>query len=260
MKVKKDWWKSFFNDTYLITDARSVCDPALTRQEVDLVEDILHLHKKDRILDLCGGQGRHSLELAKRGYRDLTVLDFSGYLINEGKRMARRSGSDIRFICSDARRSRLKAADYSKIFVMANSFGYFSDEGENRRLLKEAYRLLKPRGSILLDLADPGYVKRQLKPLSWHEANKDVIVCRERVIDKDVIKAREVVISKKKGLIRDGRYCERIYTKKSITCALKSAGFKNIAVKKSVSLHKKRKDYGFLTSRMLVTATRGIGA
>jgi D-alanine-D-alanine ligase len=256
MKVKREWWKGFFNETYLITDARSVCDTDLTRQEVDLVEDVLRLKKRDRILDLCGGHGRHSLELAKRGYSNLTVLDYSDYLIKMGRRMAKDAGADIRFICADARSTRLKKDDYTTVFIMANSFGYSVDERENAKLLKEVYRLLSSGGKLLLDLTDSDYVKNNLKPVSWHEANDDIIVCRKREIDKDIIRAREIVISKKKGLIRDGYYCERLYSRNRIYRLLKDAGFINISAKNEISLHKKKKDYGFLTSRMVVTAVK----
>ena len=64
-----------FDETYLITDARSVCDEHLTCKEVDLLKHVLGLEKSFSILDLCGGQGRHSLELSRRGFQDVTVLD-----------------------------------------------------------------------------------------------------------------------------------------------------------------------------------------
>ena len=252
----KDWWKKFFNEIYLITDSRSVCDNDLTRRETELLERILKLDKKDRILDLCGGHGRHCLELAKRGYSDLTVLDLSDYLIKLGKGLAKEARCKVRFVRRDARFSGLKADDYSAIFIMANSFGYFPDEKENSRILKETYRLLKKGGRLLLDMADASHVKNNLKPVSWHEANSDVLVCRQRQLEGDVIKAREIVLSKKKGLLRDGFYCERIYNKNKISRLLKRVGFGAVSVKKGVSLHKQKRDYGFLTSRMFVTAVK----
>lgn len=256
MRIKKEWWKDFFNQIYLITDARSVCNTTLTRKETDLLEKILDLGKNDRILDLCGGQGRHSLELARRGYRDLTVLDFSDYLIRLGRRRAKEEGLDIKFLRGDARFSGLKNNDYSVVFIMANSFGYFPDERENLRILKEMHRLLKRGGKLLLDLTDPDYVRSNLKPLSWHEATKDVIVCRKRELKGDIIKVREIVLSKKRGLLRDGFYCERIYDKDKITHFLKNTGFRNVLVKKNISVHKNRKDYDLMTSRMIVTAEK----
>lgn len=256
MRIKKDWWKDFFNDIYLITDARSVCNAALTRMEVGLLKKALGLNKDDRILDLCGGQGRHSLELARQGYRNLTVLDFSNYLIRLGRKTAKESNLNVKFICNDARFSGLKANDYSAVFITANSFGYFLNDRENLRILKEAYRLLQSDGRLLLDLTDPDYVRSNLKPVSWHEANKDVIVCRKRQFRDNIITAREIAISKKKGLLRDGRYCERIYNRDEIGRILKGVGFKDLSIRKDISLHRRKKDYGLLNSRMIVTAVK----
>lgn len=252
--VKKDWWKDYFNEIYLITDGRSVCDEVLTRREADLIEKLLDLNKDDRVLDLFGGQGRHSLELAKRGYRDLTVLDYSPYLIKTGKKSARTQNLKIKFYRKDARFTGLKSKTFSVILVMASSFGYFQDEKDDIRVLKEIKRLLKEGGKLLLDLTDADYIKDNLDPLSSHEAGEDIIVCRRRALKEDLMKVKEIVISKKTGLIRDGSYSERLYTDRKITNILKDLGYKDISIHKGISLHKQKKDYGFLTSRMMVRA------
>ena len=73
--VDADWWQTLFDEVYLVTDARSVCDDAVTRRETDAFCAALPLKPGDRILDLCGGHGRHSIELARRGFRHCTVMD-----------------------------------------------------------------------------------------------------------------------------------------------------------------------------------------
>jgi len=67
IRVEHDWWKTLFDEVYLMTDAPFVCNPALTKCEVDVIEEILRLQPAARILDVCGGQGRHALELARMG-------------------------------------------------------------------------------------------------------------------------------------------------------------------------------------------------
>ncbi len=256
IRVKKNWWKDFFNNIYLITDARSVGDVHLTCREVDLLEKVLRLDKTDRILDLFGGQGRHSIELAKRGYRDLTVLDYSDYLINLGRCSAKKENLKINFYQGDARSTKLANSNYSVIIIMANSFGYFTNERENEKVLREAHRLLKTGGRLLLDLINSEHVKNTLKPTSWHRIDNDIDVFRKREIKNNLVKTKETVISQRKGLIRDGSYCERIYTKARICRLLKKVGFKNINIKNNLSLHKENQDYGLLTSRMIVTANK----
>ena len=82
IEVDPDWWKTMFDDIYLLTDARSVGDETLTRLEVDVVCELLPLRPSHKIMDLCGGHGRHTLEFCRRGFRSCTVLDYSQALID----------------------------------------------------------------------------------------------------------------------------------------------------------------------------------
>ena len=63
--VKADWWRQIFNANYLRTDGDVVEDPLITKGEIDLFLTALAPSKDSVILDLCCGQGRHSLELAR---------------------------------------------------------------------------------------------------------------------------------------------------------------------------------------------------
>ena len=228
MKVDPDWWKTAFDETYLITDARSVCDAELTRREVNFLIHVLKLEESWPILDLCGGQGRHSLELSARGFRDLTVLDYSEVLTDLGRKAACEGGLDVRFICRDARDTGLPEEHFRAVVIMASSFGYFLDERENEKILREAFRLLMPSGSLLLDLPDREYVLKKFAPQSWHEADQEIVVCRKRRLDHDTVSCREIVISKTQGLIRDATYCTRLYSPDRIQKMLTSIGFEKM--------------------------------
>ena len=151
-KINPDWWKTLFDEVYIITDARTVCDEELTCREVDFLEPALKLEKSSPILDLCGGHGRHSLELSRRGFKDVTVLDYSNFLIDLGRERAQREGLKTKFIQRDARDTGLPDQRYQFIIIMANSFGYFIDEKEDKKIIHEAFRLLMSGGSLLLDL------------------------------------------------------------------------------------------------------------
>lgn len=254
--VNPDWWKTLFDETYLITDARSVCDEDLTRREVDFLEQVLDLEKSSPILDLCGGQGRHSLELSRREFEDVTVLDYSIFLINQGRERATRERLNTRFIQGDARDTGLPDQGYRHVIIMASSFGYFLDEKEDEKILREAFRLLMPEGVLLLDLPNRDYVMSNFSPQSWHEADEEIVVCRRRAHENDMIFCREVVISKSKGLIRDEAYCSRLYTKERITGLMTSVGFSAITIHKDFTPHKDKGDYGTMTNRMIVIAQK----
>lgn len=79
--LPSDCWRTLFNSVYLKTDGDVVENRQNTIQDVDLLIRSLGLEQNDRILDLCCGQGRHCLELAKRGFKQVTGVDRSRYLI-----------------------------------------------------------------------------------------------------------------------------------------------------------------------------------
>jgi D-alanine-D-alanine ligase len=256
LKVDSDWWKTLFDETYLITDARTVCDEKLTCREVDFLEYALKPKKTWPILDLCGGQGRHSLELSRRGQEDVTVLDYSEALINLGRERAREEGLNVRFVQGDARDTGLPDQGFKIVFLMASSFGYFVDEGEDRKIVEEIFRLLMPKGLVLLDLPNREYVLKNFTPKSWHEANEAIVVCRHREVEGDIVYGREMVISKHKGLIRDATYCTRLYSPEKITGLLTSAGFSSVHIERGFSVQEKGEDCGLTTHRVFVIARK----
>jgi len=258
MNIQADdnWWQNIFDEIYLMTDARSVCDEKLTCQEVDFLEETLNLDKSASILDLCGGQGRHSLELSRRGYKNITVLDYSRYLIDLGKERAREEGLNTIFIQGDARNTGLPGQSFQFIIIMASSFGYFANEDENKKILNEAFRLLTPEGTLLLDLPDRDYVLQNFKPFSCHKVNEDIAVSRERELRDDIIYSRETVTSKQRGGIRDSTYCTRLYSPEKITELMYSAGFLSVICQRNFMNREAEGDYGCMTNRMLVTAKK----
>jgi len=49
--VDTDWWKAIFDEIYLLTDARTVCDDQLTKEEVDFIITFMDPGKDSAILD-----------------------------------------------------------------------------------------------------------------------------------------------------------------------------------------------------------------
>jgi len=254
--VDPNWWKSLFDELYLVTDARSVCNEDLTRREVDFLVDHLPVEPGHRILDLCGGQGRHSLELARRGFRFSTVLDYSHVLVDRGRARAEREGLRVHFVRADARNTGFAEGTFDIVLMMANSFGYFPDDRDNLRILGEARRLCRPGGRLLIDMMDRNYVIRRFRSFSCHRASEEMAVVRERERTDNLIRVRESVLNRKKGLIREGIYCERLYSDHDLEGMLRESGFSHVTLKKNFSSHDLPGDYGFLESRVIVTAQR----
>jgi len=255
--VNPDWWKTLFDDLYLKTDARSVCDDLVTSREVDVICELLPLNDADAILDLCGGQGRHSLELARRGYQGCTVLDYSQVLLEHGRANARAHGYRVNFVQGDASATGLPHQAFDHVLIMGNSLGYMPECGDDAKIMREALRLLRPGGSLLVDVTDGSIVRQKFTPNAWHEIDESIIVCRQRQLDENQIRAREMVLCKKQGLVRDQSYAIRLYDPETLETLVATAGFVDIRMRRGFSAHDKEGDYGFMNHRLLLTAQKG---
>jgi D-alanine-D-alanine ligase len=251
IRVDPDWWKTLFDEVYLLTDTRSVCDPLITRREVDVICSLLPIQGSHKILDLCGGHGRHCLELSSRGFTACTLFDYSQTLIEIARTQAERDDLVVDFIRGDARRMGIPADTYDHVIIMGNSMGYVQEKGTDAEILAEVYRVLRSGGWILVDVADGKTVKSCFKPNAWHETGKEIVVCREREIQGEFICAREIVLSKMDGLIRDQTYSIRLYDTDSLFGLLEHAGFSAIKIHTDFSPHSKDGDFGFMNSRLI---------
>jgi D-alanine-D-alanine ligase len=242
--VQPDWWRRIFNSIYLKTDADVVDDQQITRREVDLFSEILRLSAQDKILDLCCGQGRHS-------------LDRSHYLVQKAKAGAKREGLNVRYREGDARKIPYPPDSFDVLMILGNSFGYFETIQDDVRVLEQVFRVLKPWGRLLIDVADGEYLSQNYQPRSWEWVDKRHFVCRERSLslDKQRLISREVVTNVEKGIIADQFYAERLYTKQSLSQLLGKAGLSEITFHGEISSDSRRnQDLGMMERRILTTA------
>ncbi len=254
---KKEWWKTIFDGLYLVTDARSVMSDELTAREMDFVLEFTGATKDWDILDLCGGQGRHAQELFRRGFEKATVYDFSDYLVNYGKK---KCDGNVCFIRGDARDVGVKDGSFDLVTIMGNSFGYFPDDNENLKILEEAMRVLRGGGIVLLDIIDRDFVKKNFRSRSVHRAtlpeslngNSEITVTRTRKIEGNIVNSREVVKGEDGGVMKDNRYCERLYGKEEIAALLNSVGFGGVTIEMGRAFYNRPGDFGFMESRMMI--------
>ena len=228
--VKKDWWKKIFNAYYLKTDGDVVEDKKITESEIKYFSKVIDLQKDHHILDLCCGQGRHSIELASRGFKYIFGLDRSRYLIQKAKNNAKKLGLQCKFREGDARKLQYDSDSFDTVLILGNSFGYFESINDDLQVLKEVFRVLKPWGKILIDMSDGSYIKKNFQPRSWEWIDKNLFVCRERSLslDKNKLISREVITHVNKGVLVDQFYSERLYSKNGIQALLERVGFKDV--------------------------------
>ena len=115
------------------------------QEDVNFLVDVLNLKKKDRVLDLACGHGRHAIELGKRGF-DIDGLDFSSHLLSIADDLARQEGLRIKFYKQNIHKIKLEKK-YDKIFLYFSEFGLFDAE----KALRNVSQLLNKKGLFLLD-------------------------------------------------------------------------------------------------------------
>ncbi|MFZ2447831.1 MAG: class I SAM-dependent methyltransferase [Syntrophobacteraceae bacterium] len=256
IQADPEWWKTMFDEVYLLTDARSVGNDEITRREVDLICELVPMDPGDRILDLCGGHGRHSLELYARGFKKCILLDYSEYLLAHARARALDEGRPIAIIRADAANTGLRSGGIDHALILGNSLGYHHDPETDMRILAECRRVLAPSGRLLLDIADAEAVRERFTPEAWHEGEAGIVVCRRRAMRENTVFVRELVLSKGAGLIRDRTYSIRVYESSEIARMLDLAGFGEVRIIKDFSSHGTPGDYGFMSCRMVAVGRK----
>jgi D-alanine-D-alanine ligase len=255
--LRPDWWRRIFNSMYLKTDADVVDDKEITKSEIELFTSILNMPKESAILDLACGQGRHSIELATRGFTNITGLDRSHYLIRKAKSAMQQEGLKISFKEGDARKLPFPADTFDVVMILGNSFGYFESNEDDLMILKEVFRVLKPDGTFLIDVADGSYLRKHYQPRSWEWIDKKYFVCRERSLAKDNERliSREIISHVEKGILVDQFYAERLYSFDMLTDIFTRSGYKNILFHDAIGSNSLRnQDLGMMERRIIMTA------
>jgi ubiquinone/menaquinone biosynthesis C-methylase UbiE len=93
------FYGSFYEDSYTAVGAFKKSDAA---KEVQDALTLMGAQPPVRVLDWCGGWGRHAIPAAKLGYR-MVVLDFSERYIERAKRDAKEAGVELETVVSDFR-------------------------------------------------------------------------------------------------------------------------------------------------------------
>ena len=124
-----------------------------SRAQVDFVIDKLALEPGAKVLDLCCGQGRHLIDLARRGY-DVVGLDLSEYMLEKCKTAAAAEGIKPVLVHADMRQIGY-TSEFDAVISMFTSFGYLETTDEDQKVLNAASLALKGGGSLFLDIHNP---------------------------------------------------------------------------------------------------------
>jgi 2-polyprenyl-3-methyl-5-hydroxy-6-metoxy-1,4-benzoquinol methylase len=154
----RDWWEELLQ----VREFQHYRDYAedLTRREVDFLVEALRLRGTETILDLACGGGRHSLELARRGYTVVGV-DVAAPVLAHARAQAAAEGLSVEFVQGDMRELRFNER-FDAVLLLNSSLGFF-DDATNQAVLSGATSALVPGGHLLLQCINPYRIESYLR-------------------------------------------------------------------------------------------------
>ena len=170
--LKQQWFETFFQGPAVDFWTRAM-PPALTSADVDFLERTF-AKPGARLLDVPCGNGRHSIELSRRGYR-VTGIDLSDEFLT-----AARAELDADWRKGDMRALQLEPSAFDGAFCFGNSVGYLDHAGVGSFLgalagaLKPAAKLVIETG-VCAESILPALVQKR-----WHRLGDLMILSENR--------------------------------------------------------------------------------
>lgn len=119
------------------------------------------------LLDLGCGPGRHTIELARLGYRVTGVDRTTGYLEVAQERAAA-ADVEVELVHGNMLTFRRDAA-FDGAISLLSSFGYFEDRNDDLAVLRNIQASLRGGAKVVIDLMGKEIIARQFRPKYWQE-------------------------------------------------------------------------------------------
>lgn len=188
------WYEKWFSNKFYL-ELYQHRDEEDARWMINLLQRSISVNTKSKVLDIACGSGRHSLELARRGF-DVTGFDLSEFLISEANKALKNSKEKnlkLKFLIRDMRDFNFKNS-FDVAVNIFTSFGYFEDESENFKVIENVSDSLKPGGYFVFDFLNKYYLEKNLVPFT--KTKKGMFtVTQKRKIENGFVK-KEISIKK----------------------------------------------------------------
>jgi SAM-dependent methyltransferase len=245
------WYVDFFRIDYLnvyghmFTEERAEKESAFVARTLDLKPGA-------SVLDLCCGQGRHSVQLAKRGFK-VTGLDLNAEYLDLASKAAEAAKVKIETVAGDMREIPFENR-FDAIVNMYSSFGYLESEAEDLKVLESAAKALKAGGRLLLDMLNREWAIDNYIQNDWHTGADGTLYVERRDLDLATSRMHVhfIVVDPKGGRRESIGHIIRLYTLTEMTRLLERVGMRVMAVFGGFE----GEDYGIGTRRMIIVAKK----
>jgi SAM-dependent methyltransferase len=191
-------------------------------EEVSNLISLLEIDPGASVLDLCCGPGRHSLELARRGF-SVVGVDRTRTYLDKAQRQAESEGLKLEFVQKDMRDfSRSDAFDVA--VNLFTSFGFFENKEDDELVMKNVYRSLKKNGKLVIDLMGKEIIARIFRERDWQQIDGGIML-EERKVSNDWSWMEVRWILLRDGKMKEFRFSHRPYSAVELRALLEICGF-----------------------------------
>lgn len=220
----KQWYEELFENYSMKYDSESFTQGTIG--ECDFLESEIAHNRTTRILDIGCGTGRHSIELARRGY-SVVGVDLSDSQLERAKEKAHAENLLVRFLKHDARKLHFSNEFDLVIMMCEGAFPLMETDEMNFQILRNAAVALRKGGKMIFTTLNG------LFPL-FHSV-KDFLAAgaaeggaKSADLKFDLLTFREqstISVEDDLGTTKVLQCSERYYVPSEITWQLKSLGF-----------------------------------
>ena len=214
-------WDAFFSDFYLRAYADDARQDEAEEQALAAVR-LTGCEPGADVVDVPCGFGRHTIPLARAGYRAVGV-DRSAALLDEARK---RAGGERwpKFARADYRELPFAEGSFDAAVNLFTSLGYLGDE-EDVKVLAGIRRVLRPGGKLVIETMHRDRLVEVFNENTWHALGQGRMLLEQRTFDvaAGVAQTTQTVIDTEG---RDSRtYSVRVYTATELLAMVARAGF-----------------------------------
>lgn len=183
-----------------------------TVQEVRFLIELLELPSGSSILDIGCGPGRHSLELARRGFRT-EGIDISDRFVDIANQIAEAEGLSAKFHVQDAKLMQFEPIFDAAICLCEGAFGLAGSDEAHKKILDNIFGALRPGGQFVLSAINSYNVVQQ-------RPSNDVF-------DPYTATSRDIeTIYNPQGESQEAMICTTTFTFRELKLLLERSGFR----------------------------------
>jgi SAM-dependent methyltransferase len=216
--------RTVFDEDYLRFYGPLLTDE-VSGSQVDRIWQLAGIDVGTEVLDLACGHGRIANRLAVKG-AVVTGLDVTPLFLERAREDASRRGVTVDYVEGDMRKLPWTER-FDAVVCWFTAFGYFDDD-ENRVVLGEVRRALRPGGRFVLDLNHRDNLMARFQPSSVTEVEGDLMIDRRwfdpltgrSEVERTIVRA---------GSRRTERFFTRLFGFTELRDWLLDAGFSTVA-------------------------------